>query len=1299
MTHIHACLFGSPALFRHDKGDDASGRVEIPLPASTAARSLMAFLLLRRRQAHPRPVLAGTFWPDMPEPQARRALTQALWHIRRALPGLVCADTDGVTILADARVWVDVQVFQELLDPGRPGGERDERADLRMAIELYRGDLLEGFYDDWILAERERLREIYIRALERLVYLEKSAGQFQPALDIALRLTQVDPLQEAAHREVMRLHVALGQPEAALRQFEVCRRVLQDELDLEPDAETMGLAVAIRSAGAQESLPYLPLATAAPDARGMPTLPVALVGREAERRELLAHIEEALHGGGGMVLVEGEAGAGKTRLMQEIARDAAWRGAQVIWGRGRELEGAGPYTPWVEALQDGLSPLRAGQLAHSVEHIWLQVLAQLLPALRAQAPALSPPPPLEPKNERDRLVNAIAQLLAAWGQYTPLVIILEDLHWAGENGLDLCLGMAERIRRQRVLVIGTYRSGEARAQPRLWEQLSALDRTGLCGRLVLPRLDSAATGELIRHSLGLGQPAPAFEGRVYRETQGNPLFVLETLRALCDEGLLFRDQQGTWNTPWDETTADYAELPLPRAVERVIARRLEWLAPVERATLEAASVLGSDFDFRLLQAACGVGAGDCLAAAGALVRRHLLDELPEVYAFSHAVIREMAYRGIAPDALRMLHRRAAEALEALRPGGVQALAYHYTHGEVWDKAARAHVEVGRQAAAVYAARAALDAYDQALDILREHQPFSGDDADRVTFDILAARCSLLQIAGSKEQCAANVEAMLALATHLGTPDKQVEALLRQAEYLGTSASEYAAALDAAEEARTLARKHGLRRGEAEAWQVIGDVHTLLGQYPAAEEALHHALAAWRELGEPATQVTHAYLQLVSTYRGKGDLDRAEAAARKALEMAEAQRDMLALAHVHNGLAWIARAHGDHRAEADHCRAMLAQMQAIGHRYYEGVALNNLSLACSALGDLRGAAEAAEQALGVFRQIGHRYGQTLLLLNLSSRYKEIGRPAQARAALAEGLQLAQQLGLTDEETRMLSSLAELLTNVGEFAAAGEALDRADEISRALDSAYLSAMLRYRRGMLCLRTGDPAEAGTHFAEAARMYAAGGSAEFANAARSYLAASHLQLGDLPQAIALSTQAWQDAESRTGGPDLDVYFNHYQVMRAAGETTAALAALEKAHALVQERCSALPDPEWRRGSITDVPLHQTIVTAWEALKPTRVTVRLPRAGAPTGRALRDDEQVAVTWTVAAAQDDAIPDKVARRRARLLRLLEEAHAQGATPTVEDLAAALEASPATVKRDLAALRVQGHVVRTRGAAC
>ncbi|MBT7069435.1 MAG: hypothetical protein HN855_04355 [Anaerolineae bacterium] len=200
------------------------------LPDSLVGRRLLAYLILHRDRTHARSVVIGLFWPDISESRARRALSQALWHIRQRFPNLIETSNETITISDQAAIWTDIENFEALVKPHlTTGGSSIAYSDIEKGLQLYRGDLLEGIYDDWALLERERYHELYLRGLEKFSQLEKSAGNYAHALEIIQKLLQINPLQESIHREAMRLYYKLGKPNAAMRQYETCCKILQDE--------------------------------------------------------------------------------------------------------------------------------------------------------------------------------------------------------------------------------------------------------------------------------------------------------------------------------------------------------------------------------------------------------------------------------------------------------------------------------------------------------------------------------------------------------------------------------------------------------------------------------------------------------------------------------------------------------------------------------------------------------------------------------------------------------------------------------------------------------------------------------------------------------------------------------------------------------------------------------------------------------------------------------------------------------------------------------------------------------------
>ena len=453
--------------------------------ALRAGRSLLAYLVLNRERAHTRDLLAGTFWPDLPDARARRRLSQALWQVQaRLTPGedprrrLLATTADTVGINPGADFWLDVDEFEWTLEQAAPAAaaSRAQEADLLgAAVRLYRGDLLEGVYDDWATPDRERLRERFLKALERLADLTMSRGDYETALTHARRLAQHDPMREEAHQRVMRLAVLLGRHTDAIRQYELCRRILDEELGEPPSLVTRQIyeaTVAERETGH----PIRGMGLGVPLFE--PAGQVPFVGREQERSVLLQRLDTALDGHGGLVLLEGEAGVGKTRLLAEVVEDAHWRGMDVLWGRSSP-SGGRPYAPLAEALVAGLSQLRARQLAQRLETVWREPLAHLVPSLARQGDAAAATP-LRPADEQARMREAIALALLTLADVAPLLVVLEDVHWADEDTIQALAHIAGRTEGHRLVIAVTYRHAEARERPEVWGLLRSLDRRPSC---------------------------------------------------------------------------------------------------------------------------------------------------------------------------------------------------------------------------------------------------------------------------------------------------------------------------------------------------------------------------------------------------------------------------------------------------------------------------------------------------------------------------------------------------------------------------------------------------------------------------------------------------------------------------------------------------------------------------------------------------------------------------------------------------------------------------------------------------
>lgn len=1188
------------------------------LPRWGAVCSLLSFLVVHHDESISRERLAGLFWPDQTEPRARRALSNALWQIRRTLgeaAGRLVSEREMVTWHFLPGDWFDVDEFQSLC-------EQAQAAPLRQAVDLYKGDLLPDIYDDWALLERERLRELYLRSLGRLLTTYKQGNDYEQALVCAQRLVAADPLRESGHRELMRLYHLVGRSQAALEQYAILREHLAEELGIVPSPATAALYHKIAAALKDPAAAHLPVAPPPPPLlRDLSCLP--FVGRVSERATLLDALQTAIQGHGSLALVEGDAGVGKTRLVRQVMADAEWRGFQVGLGKADALAGLAPYQLLLDALLPLLTPLRAAQLAELVEPLWLSVVAHLLPPIARHLPDLPSPPPLAPLEQQRRLGEGLAHCVSGLARVAPCLLVLDDVQWADEATLAILPSLASHISGDRLVLILAYRTAEARERPAVWQTLQALDRALPLLRLRLLPFERTEAVALVQRALDASSAdtqTVALAASLQDETGGNALFLVETLRSLVEQKILDRAPDGEWIFPRGGVS-----MPTPASVRELVLGRLARLPASLQTVLEWVAVLGEEADFPVLSLACGVDLQVLLPALEELNRRGFLAETPTCYRFEHDCIREIVYQAIARERQHKLHQRAGAVMEELRPGRVEALAYHFSQGEVWKQAADYGQQAGDRARLAYANQEAVTHYTRVLEAF-DRQPGPGTPARR--FEILLAREAVNDLRGEREAQSRDLALLATLALELDDDQRRAAVALRWAEYYERM-SDYPAAIEAAQQAVEYIGQVGNVAMEARCHVAWGRALWRQGNYAPAQERYKHALTLAQTGGDRWGEAECLYNLGIIDYEV-----------------------------------------GEHLSAGEHYRRALSIRRALGDRKGEADILNHLGGFYRSMGDHLATQECQEQALAIKRAIGDRLGEARTLYSLSIYYHNVGKGDIAQQYCEEALSIAQALGERQLEAFTLTYLGLIL----ERPHASELPSKADLCTA--QSYYARAVdIRRQIGQLGLTMDS-------LAGLARVALAQG--ELAQAARG-----------VDEILAWIGQHGTE----TVGDIILVYLTAYRVLLAAGQGQRAQAALTDGYNLLMEAASEFPDEETRRSMLENVwPFRELVAvyrTGQAGTRARQIHLRLPRADAPTGRPLRDEEWVDVTWTIHSPEDDGVP-KTARRQRRLLRLVREAGTQNAAPTIDDLAEALEASRATVKRDLAALRGRGEQIKTRG---
>jgi ABC-type oligopeptide transport system substrate-binding subunit/DNA-binding SARP family transcriptional activator len=713
-----------------------SGDQLLSKPATAKSQSLLAYLALHRHTIQYREQLASLFWDNWPANKARRSLSTALWRIRRCLPDedVILGESDTVQFDPTADLWLDVEEFLSHIEKG-------DGASLQSAVALYRGNFLDGFYDDWIINERYRLENLFCEALSHLMTLQMAKGSYHEAIATSLRLLEFDPLREKAYRLSMRAYCHLGRRNKALAQYHRCRDMVEEELSAEPMPETTELYQSILSGGLKLDenailFPVQELETPAHVPAGRSPLDALvlsrLVGRDQELSFLQDHWQEAKAGRGGLVLVSGEAGVGKTRLVDEFASRLRRQGHRVLWGRCYEFELILPYQPFAEALQAVLPIMTNTELVDLP--LWaLRAMAGMLPELLEKIPTLPHEISSHLDQEQARLFDAVTRLLVRISSTGAILIVLEDLHWASESTLQLLHYLLRALVEQPVLVLGTLRAEVVRGQHPLLNLQEQLRREQLVESLFLPRLSLECVENIIVEMSGAGEMVLPLARKLYQETEGNPFFLIEIVKSLFDKGEIFMEK-GIWMGDFSQISQ--GSLPLPAAISEAILTRVRTLDENSRDALQLAAILGNEFDFDTLNAAWERGEEPTLKALDDLLRRRLISETTVAagrdYIFTHHKIREVVYSSIPRLHQQHAHARVGDALEQLYGSQIETpageLAYHFEQcrdlNEVTNEKAITYLLVaGDHARGLYAFSEAIDYYQRALEILKEGQEY------------------------------------------------------------------------------------------------------------------------------------------------------------------------------------------------------------------------------------------------------------------------------------------------------------------------------------------------------------------------------------------------------------------------------------------------------------------------------------------------------------------------------------------------------------------------------------------------
>jgi DNA-binding SARP family transcriptional activator len=718
------------------------GHVELvgrrgPVLLAGKEQRVLALLAVHRGQRVSEDQLIDALWAESPPRTARRTLHGYVSRLRRALDdgGPVAVETagGGYRLVAEPGS-LDLDEVEQLIAEAAEAGRRGRPAQavrlLLRAEAAWRGTSLGDLAGESpFVGHAHHLEDLRLTVVEDRVEASLQAGLHTSLAPELEQLTTDQPLRERLWRARILALYRCGRQAEALRVYQELRGCLVDELGIEPSPESRALEAAVLrqdpalggdpGAGADDADQVVPLPTALRRSRGTPC-----VGRDGELARLQAAWSGAVAGRPAVALLAGPPGVGKTRLAIELAHAVHGESAIVLYGACDDGIVA-PHQPFIEALH---------QLARAIEPDALLPLlgpgagelTRMVPELSQRLPALGVPTTSEPETERFRLFHAVAEWLAATAGAQPVLLILEDLHWAGPSTL-LTLGhVISRLGDSRLLIVATYRDTEVSLNPAMTDFLAHISRHEDLVRIEVEGLDVAHSEALMQSLAGnpLDERGRRLAERLQAETDGNPFFIQQIMRHLADTGV-------TIGAGDDRPDPPPRAVWLPDSVRDAVRRRLLLLPPDTQRVLASAAVFGREAPLRLL--ARLVDVPDLAGALEHALAARLLEEVSEGhelrYRFVHALVRTTLYEGQAGLRRAMTHARVAEAIEDHYAGDLQARLPEWTHhwvsaapaGHV-DQALEACRRAGKAALAVLAFEAAARHFSTGLDLLGQSAP-------------------------------------------------------------------------------------------------------------------------------------------------------------------------------------------------------------------------------------------------------------------------------------------------------------------------------------------------------------------------------------------------------------------------------------------------------------------------------------------------------------------------------------------------------------------------------------------------
>ena len=1222
MADLEICLLG---------GFQVSFRGEtVTAFRSNKVRALLAFLCVESDQLHQREKLAGLLWPDQTENAARSNLRHSLSNLRTAIGDRDLGGTEfegepflqitpqTIGFFPNDRAAVDTSEFLSLTDPGeqQDNPRQELQNQLEAAAAIYGGSFLDGFslpdcafFEEWLILERERFQARYQDVLRRLGQMYEQNAEFDLAIDCARRRVEINPFNESAHRQLMRLLWICGRVGEAAAQFQTCRKILDEELSIEPSETTRELYSKIKDgalppiASIRESL--FNLQVEPPDffSTGKLAQPTVFVGREDITKQLNHQLSVAFQGQPQVSFISGEAGSGKSSLLKHFIAEAVSDHPDLLAVQGSCSSLVGfddPYLPFREAFDQLCGNVKSHWRAGSITIYHAFRLWNAMPAVASfliehgadlfgslvnghalysrlkmaigpdhsllfnyLEPLLSPVEEIFSDEKTNFLIEQTCNVLNELSTTHPILWVLDDIHWIDIPSCNLLFHLTRRLKHARILMVCAYRPEDLPQEHRggthpLRKFLSESKRRLGDVWINMNEYNTIHGLEFTNTFLDLDPNTldQTFRDNLFSHTSGNPLFTIEQIRSFQDRGELRKDRSGRWQTGstimWDQ---------LPAKVEGVIEERVISLTPDRQELLEIASVEGEIFTPYVVAQVSHQDHQELLEIVSeeldkrsSLVSYHGVIEIDNqlfpTYQFRHGLFQSYIYNALKPFQKQALHLAVGHALENLYRHQLEdvaaQLSIHFDADR--DKARHYHQLAGQVAINRYAYEIGIQHYRLALNR-------TPDDDLQAQVQLLLL-CTRAQVEfGDPEGALENIARLYSLLEILNDPGRIAETAIEETR-AALQVVDFPRLLAAAERAEKIARELGDLKIETFALRQGARALDGLGKLSKAETKFKRGLALAKKLDDPWL-VAEISRNINTLYLFRGQTDKA----RPYLENAQT----------------IFRTLGEPKGE-------VKVLASLGH-YYDFSHQYQLAI------------EVLESMIDLTRKVGWIYFEIIALNNLSATLETIGYYDRGIRCAKGAAELAKEMKLTILQMRAEINVACNLIKLNQIEPAKQLLQHTLEKAKQHGSKPEKAYLRMMLGRIHLLEGQPHEAYQEAQAAIDFYKTIHDPQYPPIAISLAASSSFELGELETSLDHVDEILDGMNLGTKDHDkvdLPGLWDCYRIL-AEVDGSRAIEVLELGYRVLQERASHFTNPEYRSSYLNNVAENAGIVSTFQ--------------------------------------------------------------------------------------------------------